>query len=326
MNLTKEQFLDKFQENLSKQFNGTQNWWTKSLFHFTDIKNAISIIENGKIYSRKKAIELNLMENDNANDNVILNTCDEHKQFARLYFGPATPTQKNNEGIKPKDKIVNNAHCPIPIMFVFDFKKIFLLPNIRFTDGNLATNPNVYENIEDLNNLNFNLIYHRSWLQNDEMKSKVINARHSEVIVKDELCLENNLKSILVRSNAEKEFLLFNLSDKTRKLYQDKVFIQPLSGVFTNDWLYIDKILVLYNQIDIYWHKCNNLQCQNKYKLYVELNNLEGTNTRYLLLENWYLENNLLTISLPREFMFLYFKIDIYIDDIKIYSNVIKGE
>lgn len=325
MNLTKEQFLDKFQENLSKQFNGTQNWWTKSLFHFTDIRNAISIIESGKIYSRNKAITFGLMQNDNANSDVILNTCDENKQFVRLYFGPATPTQKNNEGVKPKDKIVNNAHCPIPIMFIFDFKKVFLLKNIKFTDGNLAKYPNIYENIEDLTQLNFKLIYHRTWFPPEE-RDAIINARHSEVIVKDELCLENNLKFILVRSNAEKEFLLFNLSDKTRELYQDKVFVQPTSGVFINDWLYIDKILVLYNQIDIYWHKCNNLQCQNKYKLYIELNNLEGTNKRYLLLENWYLGNNLLTISLPSEFMFLYFKIDVYIDDIKIYSNVIKGE
>lgn len=325
MNLTKEQFLNKFQENLSIQFNGNQNWWTKSLFHFTDIKNAISIIENGKIYSRNKAIELGLMKNDNANDDVIFKTSDEHKQFVRLYFGPVTPTQKNNEGIKPKDKIVNNAHCPIPIMFIFDFKKVFLLENMKFTDGNLATSPNIYNDIFDLEKLNFHLIYHRTWFYPED-RDKIINARHSEVIVKDELNLENNLRFILVRSNAEKEFLLYSLSDKQRKFYQNKLFVQPLAGVFTNDWLYVDKILVLYNQIDIYWHKCNNLQCYNKYKLYIELNNLDGTNKRYLLLENWYLENNLLTISIPKEFMFLYFKIDIYIDDIKIYSNVIKAE
>lgn len=325
MNLTKEQFLDKFQENLSIQFNGSQNWWTKSLFHFTDITNAISIIENGKIYSRNKAIELGLMKNDNANDDVISKTNDEYKEFARLYFGPATPTQKNNEGIKPKDRIVNNSHCLIPIMFIFDLKK-FLLENVKFTDGNLATNPNIYNNIVDLEKLNFNLIYHRTWLINDETKAKIINARHSEVIIKDELCLENNLKFILVRSNAEKEFLLYSLSDKQRKFYQNKLFVQPVAGVFTNDWLYIDKILVFHNQIDIYWHKCNNLQCHNKYKLYIELNNLDETNKRYLLLEKWYLEDNLLTISIPKEFIFLYFKIDIYIDDIKIYSNVIKGE
>ena len=77
MSLNRNQFLDNFQNRLSAQFTGTQNWWTKSLFHFTDIKNAISIIENGKIYSRNKVIELNLMQNDNANDSVILNPNNE---------------------------------------------------------------------------------------------------------------------------------------------------------------------------------------------------------------------------------------------------------
>ncbi|MFY9080259.1 hypothetical protein OZY32_10395 [Aliarcobacter cryaerophilus] len=50
MSLNKNQFLDNFQNILSAQFTGTQNWCTKSLFHFTDIKNAISIIEDIKFF------------------------------------------------------------------------------------------------------------------------------------------------------------------------------------------------------------------------------------------------------------------------------------
>ncbi len=42
--MNKEQFLDAFQTTLATRFTGTQNWWTKSLFHFTDITNAISIL------------------------------------------------------------------------------------------------------------------------------------------------------------------------------------------------------------------------------------------------------------------------------------------
>ena len=52
--MIKEQFLDAFQTTLATHFTGTQNWWTKSLFHFTDITNAISILNHGKIYSREK--------------------------------------------------------------------------------------------------------------------------------------------------------------------------------------------------------------------------------------------------------------------------------
>ena len=323
MSLNKNQFLYNFQNRLSAQFTGTQNWWTKSLFHFTDIKNAISIIENGKIYSRNKVIELNLMQNDNANDSVILNTNNEYKNYVRLYFGPSTPTQKNNEGIKPKDKIFQNAHCPIPIMFVFDFKKIFLLQNIRFTDGNLATNPNIYENIEYLNNLNFNLIYHRSWLQNDEMKSKIINARHSEVIVRDELNLENNLRFIAVRSEAEKEYLLYCLSDIMKRIFENKIFVQPQTGIFTNDWLYVDRVSLFENQLNINWHLCGNLSCSGKFKLYVELKYLDGSNIRYLLLNNWYPDNNIQILNLPEEYINYDFEVNIFIDDIKVYNNIL---
>ena len=92
--MTKEQFLDTFQFKLYSKFSGTQKWWTKSLFHFTDITNAISILNHGKIYSRKKAVVEGVMQNDNANDNVIFHTNDTYKKYVRLYFGPSIPTQK----------------------------------------------------------------------------------------------------------------------------------------------------------------------------------------------------------------------------------------
>ena len=78
------------------------------------------------------------MKNDNANDNVIANTSQEHQNYARLYFAPSTPTQYNNEGFKPQDSIQHNAHCPMPIMFVFHFSRVFLIDNVKFTDGNLV--------------------------------------------------------------------------------------------------------------------------------------------------------------------------------------------
>ncbi len=321
MNLTKEQFLDNFQKELSSKITGTQNWWTKSLFHFTDIKNAISIIEKGVILSRNKAIEYGLMTNDNANDDVISRTSNTYKDFARLYFGPTTPTQKNNEGIKPKDEINNNAHCPIPIMFVFDFKKVFLLENVKFTDGNLAKYPNVYENIFDLTRLNFNLIYHRSWFYPED-RDVIINARHSEVIVKDKLELENNLQLIIVRSIAEKEYLLHTLSFYARQKYQNKIFVQPTTGIFTNDWLYVNSVSIIANQINIEWHLCSSYICLNKYKLFIEIKYLDGSNQKYLFNEQWYPSTNPQIINLPQEYIFVDFEISINLDDICVYKNI----
>lgn len=323
--MSKEQFLDTFQTALATHFTGTQNWWTKSLFHFTDITNAISVLNHGKIYSREKAIANGLMQNDNANDGVIALTSDEHKKYARLYFGPSTPTQKTNEGLKPKDLILNNAHCPIPVMFIFDFKKIFLLNDTKFTDGNLATSPNIYDDIQDLNKLNFNLVYHRSWFYPED-RNAIINARHSEILVKDELSLENNLRLIAVRSEAEKELLLYQLSEEFKVKYQNKIFVQPQTGIFTNEWIYVDSVAIIEDQLIIKWHLCgNSAKCTDKYDLKIEIALLDSNETKKLEKSNWYPANSTTKLNLPDEYTNTQFELNIYIDDIKAYSNKVGG-
>lgn len=320
-----ENFLTSFQDKLGTKFTGTQNWWTKSLFHFSDISNAVSILNNQKIYSRNKAIELKLMKNDNANDDVISLTNDEHKKYARLYFGPSTPTQKNNEGIKPKELISNNAHCPIPIMFIFDFKKIFMLDGVKFTDGNLATNPNIYDDIANLKLLNFNLIYHRSWFYPED-RDEIINARHSEVLVKDKLSLEKNLRLIAVRSEAEKETLLYQLSDELKVKYQNKIYVQPQTGIFINDWIYLDSVTIIEEQLIIKWHLCgSSAKCIDKYDLKIQITLLDFNETKKLKKSSWYPKNSIMKLNLPEEYINTRFELNIYIDNIKAYSNIVGG-
>lgn len=323
--MIKEQFLDAFQSALATSFTGTQSWWTKSLFHFTDVTNAISVLNHGKIYSREKVITHELMQNDNANDGVIALTSNEHKKYARLYFGPSTPTQKTNEGIKPKNLISNNAHCPIPVMFIFDFKKVFLLNGTRFTDGNLATSPSIYDDIQDLNRLNFNLIYHRSWFTPED-RNTIINARHSEVLVKDELPLENNLRLIAVRSEAEKELLLYQLSGDLKEKYQNKIFVQPQTGIFTNDWIYVDSVAIIEEQLNIKWHLCgNNAKCTDKYNLKIQISLPSTNETKTLEKLNWYPTDSITKLNLPEEYINTQFELNIYIDNIKAYSNIVGG-
>lgn len=324
--ISTEDFLTSFQEKLSSKVSGTQQWWIKSLFHFSDISNALSIIENGAVYSREKAVQLNLMQNDNANDAVIALTDQEHQQYARLYFGPSTPTQKNNEGIKPIGEIKSNAHCPIPIMFIFNFKKVFMLEGVSFTDGNLATNPTIYKNVNGLEKLDFNLIYHRSWFTS-ENRDKIINARHSEVLLKDELELEDNLRLIAVRSEAEKETLLYQLSNNIQEKYQNKIYVQPQTGIFINDWLYVDKVSLIENKIHINWHKCTSIsKCQDNYTLKIVAKTIDSTITKTLQKLSWYPKDSLQKINLTPELIGKAFELTIYIDNIKAYSNILGDE
>ena len=324
--MTKKQMLNAFQKSILLQFNGAQDWWIKSLFHFTDITNAISILSSEVLYSRDKVNTLGIMKNDNANDEVIEMTDPEYKKYVRLYFGPSTPTQYNSEGIKPQELIKNNAHCPMPIMFVFDFIKVFMSEGVKFTNGNLATNPIIYDDIQDLSKLNFNLIYHRSWFYPED-RDKIINARHSEVLVKNELALNNNLRVIIVRSEAEKENLVYQLPNKIREKYISKIFVQPQTGIFTNNWLYVNNVFLVDNKIHIHWHRCSNMRvCQNKYTLKIIATTQDNSIVKTLIKPDWHPSSNLQKINLPQELINKVFILEIYIDNIKAYNNLLGNQ
>jgi hypothetical protein len=320
---SKADFLKTFQANLSNQFHGAQKWWTNYLFHFTDINNALSILEHQALLSRNEANRLGLMKNDNANDDVIAKTSQEHQNYARLYFAPSTPTQYNNEGFKPQQTIQYNAHCPMPVMFVFHFSRVFMLDGVKFTDGNLATHPTIYDNILDLQELNFNLIYHRSWFPPED-KNTIINARHSEILVKEQLPLEKNLKLIAVRSEAEKETFLYLLPTHLRAVYQNKVYIQPRPMIFVNNWLYVNKVSIIDNTLHIEWHGCRDFyQCQNNYDLKISIKNSSTGLQKSLIKERWYPQNNLMKIRLSEGFWDDFIELSVFIDGVMGYGNVI---
>ncbi len=99
-----------------RQLPKSRNWWSMYFYHFTDIRNALNIIEKGWIYARHKANEEDLMVSDNASQEVLSVSSSEIKEYVRLYFRPKTPTQYHNEGYKPEAVRKNdiNANCPVP--------------------------------------------------------------------------------------------------------------------------------------------------------------------------------------------------------------------
>jgi len=247
------EFVQKFQQKLVSQFPmGFQNRWTKFIFHFSDVHNIISILNSGKLYSRSKAIDLGLMQNDNANTNVIDNTVEVYKDYVRLYFGAKTPTQYMNEGIKSKNKIVNNAHCPVPVFLLFDFVKLLSSENVRFSGGNLASSGvDVYSNIEDLEHLEFNYIYHREPLPSERLRKHIQYCRHAEVLVPNEVNIDKFLKYVYVRSQAEKETLLYGLNEHTIEHLKNKIIVFSKDGLFWAKGLFVNSVTLKSNNIEI---------------------------------------------------------------------------
>lgn len=245
--MKKEIFLKTFQQNLQEKFRGSQQeWWSNYIYHFSHIKNVVEILNCGKLYSRNKAIELGLMVNDNAHDDVIQHTQNQYKDYARFYFRPKTPTQYINEGIIPLSEVHNNAHCPVPVFLLFDFIKILSLDNILFSNGNIANRgAEIYSNLTDLEKLEFDNIF------NDDNKNyhkHIIYCRHAEVLVKNELNVYDYLKLVVLRSQADKESLLYWLNDEAKIKLHGKIKVDSL-GLFKHRWLSLEKVELQANKI-----------------------------------------------------------------------------
>lgn len=302
------EFVKKFQKELSIRFsNGFQSQWTKYIFHFSNIDNVI---------------ELGLMNNDNASHKVIANTSDKYKNYVRFYFGAKTPTQYQNEGIKAKSEIKDTAHCPIPVFLLFDFVTLLAEENTLFSSGNIAANnAKIYSNIEDLKLLEFENIYHRDSLPEDTSRGHILYCRQAEVLVANEIEVDKYLKFIYVRSNAEKETLLYGLTKERKVKRESKVMVVTRDGLFFGKELFITDVVLKDNEIVIYV----SIYSKNKFNILLYGKDLENNKEfKYevddeiignfsWLLNNYTIGNN-------------GFYIEITIDGNMIYRNILRKQ
>ena len=120
--------ISDFVNSLRRKY--SQLWWPKYLFHYTDIENVGSILKNRCLYSRQKALQQQLLNVDCAGQEVLNYTNRDVMEYVRLYFRPKTPPLWHKEGFRPFDRSGEEfpeAHCPVPVYFLFDSKTILSL-------------------------------------------------------------------------------------------------------------------------------------------------------------------------------------------------------
>ena len=171
-------------------------WWPKYIYHFTDVQNAVNIIQSGHLFNRSEAIRQHLMAVDNASPEIIRQTHTEYQQFVRLYFRPRTPTLFCNEGIRPiNQRVLDGAHCPIPIYFCFDAISVLSRDDCQYSDGNMGSpRANYSGNEKFFCSIPFNLVFHNGAIRTEEDKDEIIFRRHAEVLVPNTLYLNPDLK------------------------------------------------------------------------------------------------------------------------------------
>lgn len=214
--------------------------WPQSVFHFTDIRNAASVLRGGALLSRLQCQRRKIEFCDAANKGIIRGTEYAHK-FVRLYFGPRTPTQWGMEGIRPLAARREGAHCPVPIFFIFDSAELLGRQGVRFTDGSMARRGQYNEGGDAafLARLPFDAIYHRAPLPRDRAaRDEIIFRRHAEVLVERELELDA-LTDIVCRTGPERDTLLRLLDDAADR-WRERIRLEhPGEGLFERTWTYV---------------------------------------------------------------------------------------
>lgn len=234
-----------------------RRWWPKFVFHYTDIRNAVSILEEGKLYSRHQVTRLGKLAISSGSASILASTDKDIRDYVRLYFRPKTPTQFHAEGIHSRQSLAQSrfpdAHCPIPVFFLFDAASILSREDALFSDRGLGGhNYRLYSGLEDLKNLPWKQIYHQGWIdQNDPANAREIIAhRNAEVIVRRSLDL-STLRFIYCRSDAEKDTLLHLLNPTLRGKYQGKILASNRSGLFFRHRTFIESATLMGNMVHL---------------------------------------------------------------------------
>jgi hypothetical protein len=233
-------------KNFWDQKLGNRGWWARYVFHFTEIQNAVEILKSGILLCRANAVQTGAMRNDNASQDVIRNTKLAHMDFVRLYFRPRTPTQYNNEGIRPAAQRSMNSRCDVPIFFCFDVVEILTRDDVQFSTGNLAAHGCPIGNTDDFfKSIPFDLVFHTGPF--DQTQREIVFHRHAEVLIPKSLSLKPALRFIACRSEAERQTLLHLLPIPIRNNWNSLIRLDD-GSMFERRWDYVERVVALSGQ------------------------------------------------------------------------------
>ena len=244
--------------------------WPDFCFHFTDIRNAVSILKHNSLLSRAEARRQGINFASSASSKIISWTAPAIKDSVRFYFRPETPTTYRMEGFKPPNKRYEDAHCPVPIYFLFDMREIISLNATRFSAGSLARGEyRLFTTADEFIQLPFRDIYHNT-PYSPEDKDRYVNTNQAEVIYPRIISLEH-LKYIYCRSSAERETLQNLLPLDIWKRWETKVIVNKKGKLFSKKWLYIEDVTLTNRSIAVDFHLPKEREYYGPFKIRVDL-------------------------------------------------------
>lgn len=303
----------------------SQKFWPRFLFHFSDITNAVKILKDGRLFSRALLQKKEGLKKDIASSEIIERTNPKWKEFVRLYFRPRSPMLYCIEGVRPPESFEYNAHCPVPIYFVFDAEKILSLQSTCFSNGNLS-----YEDVQTGDtvdfylSLPFNIIYHDaslSHLAKDERKPYKFH-RHAEVIIPESLEL-TYLKFVVCRSRAEFETLINLLPTEASNKWRNKIGIAKRDWFFYCLWLFVENVFL--DDSFINFNFSLPAQIQHTYHARCDIEDF-ATGIRHTWQSSDFKAVKNLRVDLKNLGHPQHYKVSFYLDQHLVYQNIFKKE
>lgn len=227
--------------------------WPDNLYHIADVTNVASILRTGKVYSRDRAVELDLMQIDSADQAVIAHSEWSHR-YVRLYFGPRTPTQYRSEGIRPTANRINGAHTPLPAFLIFDSRALLIRDACQFSNGNVGSSRHQRgSDAAFFASIPFRDVYHRGVFT--ERGPEIIHRRNAEVLFEDELDL-HDLREVVCRTGPERETLLNLLGRDDALRWKNRIRVEARDeGLFERKWYYVQEVSLIGNELHVRMNK-----------------------------------------------------------------------
>jgi len=296
-------------------------WWPQFAFHYTDIRNAVDILKDGRLLSRTQAEQQRKIRVSSGSAEVLAGTSLSVLDCVRLYFRPKTPTQYHAEGIHSRQTLEKSkfpdAHCPVPVFFLFDLPKVLALPESLFSDRTLAAHGGyqLFKSPQELQNLPWKEIYHNQWIDwsNPEAARDIVARRNAEIIVPRELDL-TSLKYIYCRSEAEKETLLFLLPTELRSRYRNHIVASNRSELYFRRRTFLERVLL--GSSHVFLQFSPETQAPGPFRLRVEIT---AGQTFAKEMADFSMPPYKYTVPLPRALP--EYRISVMLDDHLVYAN-----
>lgn len=254
-----------------------RRWWPQFVFHYTDIQNAARVLQDGYLYSRKRLEDTRRLMVSSGSPKVLSGTSSTIKDCVRLYFRPKTATQYYTEGIHSQLSLEKSrfpeAHCPVPVFFLFNAADILTRADCSFSSRGLgATDYQILSTAQELRQLPWPKIYHTGWIASDSTR-EIIAHRMAEVIVPQQLDL-SALRFIYCRSDAEKDTLMHLLPRDLQQSYQKKTFATTRNDLFFRRRTFVEQVTLFPDTVKL--HFSPDTESPGPFHLRVELTNGSG--------------------------------------------------